>query len=239
MSPQTGAPKTCGEQDAPQQNPVTQRPRGYKLADEEMERIAQKLEAGDVLDPIALDDPVGQSVEKVIMRVGVTVVIVLVVGLLLAQVMCKNIQVMGVPDFSEGVTVQSVEDALIHGILWGGDIVRFPEPIGAELSDDGDTVMVTVAVDSAKSLEQLVAIAQGQATALAMNIFADADVSTVIYVVHSTVDPQTGAFDAKSSHVDDAVTVTWRRSETSDTFVCSIAGFEPAVSTSKAQMKAQ
>ena len=59
--------------------------------DEELERLEAKSASGDVLDPIALHDPVGQSVEKVVLRVGIAVVVVLVAGILLAQIACKNI----------------------------------------------------------------------------------------------------------------------------------------------------
>jgi|GEM_PF-2512504 len=238
MAPQTGSHVT--NEPAPiEENPATHRPRGYTMADEEMERIEQKLAAGNVLDPIALEDPVGQSVETVILRVGIAVVSILVVGLLLAQVMCKNLQVMGIPDFTQGATASSVDDALSHGILWGGDIVRFPSESTVAISDQGDAVMVTVTNTAPRTLEQLVAVSQAQATALAMNIFHDEAVSTVVYVVRSGVDDSTGAFDPGSSITDDWVTVTWRRSDTSDTFVCSIAGFEPLVATSKAELAAR
>lgn len=238
MSAMNEPSSTAGEPTA-EHNPATQRPRGYTLADEEMERIAQKLESGDVLDPIALDDPVGQSVEKVIMRVGIAVTTVLIVGLLLAQVMCKNLQLAGIPDFSRGANVESLDDAIRNGILWGGEIVRFPGDSVAVVGEQADTVIVMATNTSARTLEQLVAASQHEATALAMNVFCDPKVSTVAYVVSTTVDPETGAFDAGSNHLEELLTVTWRRSETSDTFVCSISGFEPAVATSKAAIDAQ
>ena len=68
--PLTSQPEGQGE---PQQ-PTS----GRTLADEEVARVAAKRASGNVLDPIALNDPVGQSVEKVILRVGVTVIVVLV-----------------------------------------------------------------------------------------------------------------------------------------------------------------
>ena len=42
-----------------QNEQTTERPHGYTLADEEMERLEEKRASVDALDPIALDDPVG------------------------------------------------------------------------------------------------------------------------------------------------------------------------------------
>ena len=115
-----------------------ERPHGYTLADEELERVHEKSMSGDVLDPIALDDPTGTSVERVVLRVGITVVAILVAGILLAQVACKNIRLSMVTDLGEGITQESVGSALSSGILWGGEIVVLPRRLRGELVRRGD-----------------------------------------------------------------------------------------------------
>ena len=218
-------------------NPATDRPRGYTLADEEMERLEAKAAAGDVLDPIALNDPVGQSVEKVILRVGVAVVCILVVGILLAQVVCKNIQLSGIPDFNKGVTVESVENALKNGIVWGGEIIHFPNDEKAAFKQYDDLVFVTVTNTSANSMEQLVSASQIQASALAMNLFRDETVAKVVYEVVAPIDDETGAFKASTSSLDYTavvLTITWERGD-SGAFTCVIEGFDPAESSVEAE----
>lgn len=214
-------------------------PRGYTMADEEMERLEAKRERGNVLDPIALDDPTGQSVEKVILRVGLAVVIVLVAGILLAQIACKNIQLSGIPDFSTTqVSGESVGDALRSGIVWGGEITRFPDDV-REVTFDREAASVKVRVydESARTVEQLAATSQIQAMALAMNLFRDEDVSTVDYVVlgpifeDGTYRPGGGwgAYEAE------LLTITWTRSaDDPAAFSCSIAGYDPMVTSIKA-----
>lgn len=212
------------------------RPRGYTLADEEMERVVEKSASGDVLDPIALSDPVGQSVEKVILRVGVAVVAVLVAGILLAQVACKNIQLSGITDFSTaGVTVETVERALGRGVFWGGEIVRFSTVVEVAYDEETGTVDVVVEDDSSRSSEQLAAQAQAQAIALAMNLFRDENVQTVNYIVQEPTSEETDAEDSDS--VGDALTVTWQRSaDDPASFSCTMTGFDPVTSSAKSEI---
>ncbi len=230
--PETGA---AGDQTDQRDPEAPHHPRGYTLADEEIERIAEKSASGDVLDPIALDDPVGQSVEKVVLRVGIAVVAVLVAGILLAQIACKNIQLSGITDFSTaGVSVETVERALGKGITWGGEIVHFPAD--AEVSYDAQTGTVTVTVgdESARTAEQLAASAQARALALAMNLFRDEDVQTVTYVVRAPVSEETGMFSASagSDAVGDALTVTWQRDSADPaSYSCTVTGFDPVAAS--------
>ena len=214
------------------------RPRGYTLADEEMDRLTAKSAAGNVLDPIALNDPVGQSVEKVILRVGIAVVAVLVAGILLAQLACKNIQTWGIPDFSLGVTTDSVESALDHGITWGGDIVRFPTADEYSFDAASGSVRVMVTNDSSRTFEQLVASSQVQATALAMNLFRDPTVHTVTYVVCGPVSTETGAFStAAGSQTDEILTIMWQRDPNDPTiFSSTIDGYDPQANSAKAEL---
>lgn len=217
---------------------TSDRPHGYTLADEEYDRLVAKSASGDVLDPIALNDPVGQSVEKVILRVGIAVVVVLVAGILLAQVACKNLQRWGIPDFSTGVTVESVEAALSRGISWGGDIVHFPEGAKLAEAEADDSVCVEVTNDSARTFEQLVSSSQVQASALAMNLFRDPAVNIVSYVVSGPVSPETGTY-ATSGATEEAVllTVVWQRDpNASDVFTCSITGYDPDANSAKAEL---
>lgn len=219
----------------------SQHPHGYTLADEELERLEAKSASGDVLDPIALNDPVGQSVEKVVLRVGIAVVAVLVAGILLAQIACKNIQLSGIPDFSATeVSVETVERALGNGLTWGGNIVRFPGAYDAAYDRQSGQVDVTVWVDSARTIEELAASAQTQAAALSMNLFRDAAVQSVVYSVYSPVDAETGEFSpsAGSDSMGLVLTVAWTRTGSADqsSFSSTMTGFDP-VTTSMATAK--
>lgn len=217
---------------------ASKRPHGYTLADEEMDRLTAKSAAGNVLDPIALNDPVGQSVEKVILRVGIAVVAALVAGILLAQLACKNIQTWGIPDFSLGVSASSVESALDHGITWGGDIVHFPTADSLSFDVESGTVQVVVSDDSARTFEQLVATSQSQATALAMNLFRDPAVNTVTYVVCAPVSEETGTFTtAFGSEIDQVLTITWQRDlDNPAAFSSTIEGYDPQANSAKAEL---
>lgn len=209
-------------------------PHGYTLADAEMERLREKRESGDVLDPIALDDPKGESVERVVLRVGISVVVILVVGILLAQVACKNIRLSMVPDLSAGVTEKSVETALSNGILWGNEIVTFPSDTKVEAVDgETGTLHVTMTDESARSLEQMASSAQSRAMALAMNAFEDDAVRTVVVDVRGHVSAETGKLTGKASDPAQTVlTFTWARSADDPTgFTMSLAGYDLAASS--------
>lgn len=214
----------------------SQHPHGYTLADEELERLEAKSASGDVLDPIALNDPVGQSVEKVVLRVGIAVVAVLVAGILLAQIACKNIQLSGIPDFSATeVSVETVERALGNGLTWGGNIVRFPGAYDAAYDRQSGQVDVTVWVDSARTIEELAASAQTQAAALSMNLFRDAAVQSVVYSVCAPVDAETGEFSpsAGSDSMGVVLTVAWTRTGSADqsSFSSTMTGFDPVATS--------
>lgn len=213
----------------------SQHPHGYTLADEELERLEAKSASGDVLDPIALNDPVGQSVEKVVLRVGIAVVAVLVAGILLAQIACKNIQLSGIPDFSATeVSVETVERALGNGLTWGGNIVRFPGAYDAAYDRQSGQVDVTVWVDSARTIEELAASAQTQAAALSMNLFRDAAVQSVVYSVYSPVDAETGEFSpsAGSDSMGLVLTITWvRDGGDQSSFSGTMTGFDPVATS--------
>lgn len=217
-------------------------PRGYTLADEELERLREKRQSGDVLDPLALDDPTGSSVERVVLRVGISVIIILVVGILLAQVACKNIRLSLVPDLSSGVTESSVDSALSNGILWGSEIVTFPSGSEVTLLDETAGVLeVTMTDESSRSIEQLTSSAQTRALALAMNAFDDENIQTVTVVVMARVSSETGLFTGSASDpLGVALEITWTRDgESATTFSSTITGFELAsASKSAAEDKA-
>lgn len=206
-------------------------PHGYTMADEEMERLEAKRASGDVLDPIALNDPVGQSVERVILRVGVAVVAVLVVGILLAQIACKNIQLSGVTDFSETVvTGETVGSALKGGIIWGGSVVKFSGVEDVQYDRESGTVAVRVADDGSRTFDRLVSDMQARAMALAMNLFEDETVNSVTVEVTAHADADTGVFSGKASDpVQTVLTLTWTRAtEDAATFYCTMQGYDPA-----------
>lgn len=214
---------------------------GRTLADEEVARVAAKRASGNVLDPIALNDPVGQSVEKVILRVGVTVIVVLVVGILLAQVACKGIQNWGIPDFTKGVSNATVERALSHGVSWGGDVVRFPEADMATFDASDGSVTVVVTNGTARNFEQLVSTSQSQAMALALSLFQSEEVQKVTYLVEGPADPETGAYStAAGNEPAGQLTIEWARDpESIETFTCTITGYEPVENSVKTAVESE
>ena len=194
---------------------------GRTIADEEIERLAAKSARGDVLDPIALNDPLGQSVEKTILRIGITVVAILISGILLAQVACKNMRLAAVPDLAAGANSETVATALSKGVVWSGDIMRFA---GVDLVDvDSQTGVIEVmeTVSSRHSSEQLLTQAMSNSMALAMNAFRDPQITTFVYSVkYETVE------DEEAS--DEAFRLVWTRQSDSDEenpqFTCSVEG---------------
>lgn len=218
----------------PQEAPQQAHPHGYTLADAEMERLREKRESGDVLDPIALDDPKGESVERVVLRVGISVVVILVVGILLAQVACKNLRLSMVPDLSAGVTEKSVGTALSNGILWGNEIVTFPSDTKVEAIDGATgTLHVTMSDDTARSLEQMASSAQTRAMALAMNAFEDDAIQVVAVDVRGHVSQESGKLSGKASDpVQTVLTFTWARNAEDPTgFTMSLTGYDLSATT--------
>lgn len=212
---------------------------GRTLAEEEVARVAAKRASGKALDPIALNDPVGQSVEKVILRVGVTVITVLVVGILLAQVACKGIQNWGIPDFTEGVSDATVESAMARGVSWGGEIMHFPAADLAAFDETDGSVTVVVVNDTARNFEQLVATSQSQAMALAFSLFQNEEVQKVTYLVEGPSDPDTGAYATGSGNEPAGqFMIEWVRDpESIETFTCTITGYEPVEDSVKNAME--
>jgi hypothetical protein len=198
------------------------------LADEEMEHIREKSESGDVLDPLALEDPSGRSVERVVVRVGLVVVLILVVGILFVQVACKNMQLSGVANFSEGTTEASIDKALSHGVLFGGEIVSFPA--GAQLvsyDEEAGVIEISYEDDSARTIDQVLASVQSPTMALAMSAFEDPNINTVKAVVSAHVDEETGEFSGKSSDpIGEVFTITWTRDYADpENYSCTISGY--------------
>ena len=219
------------EPNTAQNEQTTERPHGYTLADEEMERLEEKRASVDALDPIALDDPVGMSVEKVIGRALVFVVFILVVGILFAQVACKNIQLMSVASFDKKVDAASVEKAATSGVSWAGDIVKFPSMVSSAYDAQSATATVVVLNDSPRTLPQLVSASQSQAFTLAMAMFENDEVNTVVYSVCSnTLAPVTDQSGAKATSQDEApeplISFVWQRGA-DGTYACTLQGYDP------------
>lgn len=220
------------DQDVPRDGRgVPQHVERMTLADCEMAHVREKSESGNALDPLALQDPSGRSVERVVLRVGLVVVLVLVLGILFVQVACKNLQLSSVPDFEQGTSQSSVEAAINNGVLWGGEIVRFPN--GTEFSGidpSTGTLTVTIADDSARSLEQALSSVQTPVMALAMNAFEDQSVKKVVARVKAHVDQETGKIVARGSEPQEEVlTITWERDGAdSASFHCTVEGYQAA-----------
>lgn len=212
---------------------------GPSMAEEEMERIEEKRASGDVLDPIALSDPSGQTVERVILRVGVAVVAVIVVGILLAQIACKNIAMFGVTDFSEvTVTGQTLEKALTNGFVWGDEVIKFTGVDDAQYDRATGAVTVRITDASSRTFDQLASDVQTRAMPLSMTLFEDTAVSSVAIEVSAHVDEETGDFTGRSSDpVRTVLTVTWSRSpDDTSTYYCTMQGYDASARQSAADL---
>lgn len=212
---------------------------GPTMAEEEMERIEEKRASGNVLDPIALNDPAGQSVERVILRVGVAVVGVIVVGILLAQIACKNIMMSGVTDFSETtVTGQTVEKAVTDGFVWGDEVIKFTGVDDASYDSAAGTVTVKTTDSSSRTFDQLASDVQSRAMPLSMTLFEDSAISSVSIEVSAHVDEETGQFTGRSSDpVRTVLTVTWSRSaDDTSTYYCTMQGYDASARRSTADL---
>lgn len=212
------------------------------LADQEMEHIRLKSESGNVLDPLALQDPSGRSVERVVLRVGMFVILVLVLGILFVQVACKNLQLSSLPNFEQGTSQSSVETAIHNGVLWGGEIVRFPG--GTEFSSIDSatgTLTLTISDDSVRSMEQALSSTQTPVMALAMNAFEDPSVKTVVAHVRAHVDEETGAITARGSEsFADVLVITWQRDELDPArYHCTVDGYQASPAASEDQASTQ
>lgn len=215
----------------PQQPDNGQKP----LAEQELDRVQAKSRSGKALDPLALDDPMGSSVERVVVRAGVLVVLAIVVGILFIQVACKNMQLSSVPSFVSGAEESNITTALKRGVLFGGEIVSFQNK--AELlsyDDDAGRIEISYTDADARSLDQILASVQAPAMALAMNAFEDPTVNTLVVDVISRIDPETGQFSARTGDETGTVfTITWARDYAdSENYSCTISGYESAITGS-------
>ena len=210
------------------QSSTSEPQRGRTMADEELERIAAKSASGDVLDPLALQDPVGKTVEKAILRVGIVVVVIFVIGILIAQVACKNITYASVVNLGAGVNEESVDRALSGGVLMGSDIVKFTRPELIELNQEEGTLAVSIEDNRALSTDELANHAMYQAFALAVNAFQDPSMQSVKLVARASVDADTGELSLHGrGDVVDVLTVTWTRSDQDpESFSCQIDGLD-------------
>ena len=188
----------------------TESPRGRTVADEEIERAIRKGQQGNVLDPVALDDPMGKGVERVIMRVGVTVFIILIVGILLAQVACKSIRLATVPDFAtDGAGEDSMVRALSHGVGWAGDIVRYPGVSFSAYDEKGGALEVVETIEGNVSAEQLISDALERSAPLAINVFEDPSVNELRYLVRAHV--VGSEVTTEDGTIPEALSIVWTR----------------------------
>ena len=221
-----------------EESPAAPLPHGYTLADVELERVEQKRVSGNVLDPIALDDPLGQSVEKVIIRVGLTVILVIIAGILLAQVACKNIQQASLVDLREGVTQESVTRLFANGTTWQGETLRFYD-VSLKTFDKAQGILhVEEDATSSRVFEQTFATAMTRSTALAVNAFKDPDVSTVVYSVITHLTPEGEFTSDANKNTGEACRITWTRGDAEGSgFACKVEGSALPVLTAKEELE--
>lgn len=229
-SPQTPDNEACPPKSAAPAKTSPNHAATSSLADRELERVKEKSEAGGALDPLALDDPTGLSVEHVVLRVGIAVALVIVVGILFAQVACKNMQLSGVPNFASGATESKVQSAIEKGVMWGGEVVKLPEGTSFTSYDSSmGTLTVTIDDERSRSVDGAIASAQTPVMAFAMNAFEDVAVQSIVVHVNAHVSEESGSFTGKSSDpMGEVFTIVWQRDPMeSEKYTCTITGYDP------------
>ena len=212
-------------------------------SDEERARTqrARRREKGvsvDV-DPLSDDDPSGSNVDKVIRRTAVTFVLVLLVGVVAAQVIFGYVRRAATATLSEEVTVRTVVAAFNGGVEWGGGFTQFPEDFSVQEADENTgRIEVTVTDTSSASALECFSSSQVQSTAFAVNALLNPNINTVVYHVNVHVDgsgkmQQSSLFGflEPTGDVASFMTFVWTKTQSASgvNFSCTITGIDASV----------
>lgn len=152
-------------------------------AKEEHRRRARKG-VGLEVDPLSGKDPSGSNVGTVITRVAVAFVVVMLIGVVGAQMGYSFMRRASTANLSANVTTESVAAALRGGVEWGDGFTQFPDDFSVQEADEASG-RVEVSVVDITSENEMEAMAGGyiQATAFSMNALLNPNIKTVIYHV--------------------------------------------------------
>ncbi len=197
---------------------------------------------GVEVDPLSGDDPSGSTVEKSITKVAITVILIFLAALVLAQVSCGVARRLNTANLSDEVNVRTVASALSGGVEWGNGFTQFPDDFTIqEASEDTGRVEVTVIDTSSRDTMECFAGSQIQATAFAVNALLNPNIDTVIYhvQVHRASDgtierSSLFGFLKPTGDLESFMTFIWRKSTSANgrvNFTCTIAGMDEDIQT--------
>lgn len=194
------------------------------------------------VDPLSGDDPSGSTVEKSITKVAITVILIFLAVLVLAQVSCGVARRLNTANLSDEANVRTVASALSGGVEWGNGFTQFPDDFTIqEASEDTGRVEVTVIDTSSRDTMECFAGSQIQATAFAVNALLNPNIDTVIYhvQVHRASDgtierSSLFGFLKPTGDLESFMTFIWRKSTSANgrvNFTCTIAGMDEDIQT--------
>lgn len=205
---------------------------------EETARVQRKQRRsrghGVDVDPLSNADPSGSNVGTKITRTAVGFVVVLLVSVIALQVITTLIRRASTADLAGNVNINTVNQALDHGVEWGTGFTQFPTDYSVQEADENThRIEVTVTDTSSKNPLESFAGSQIQAAALAVNALLNQNINTVVYHVDVYEDEdgnvqQAGFFGLlkPSGSRKTLMTFIWSKTTTDNgvRFNCSITG---------------
>ena len=186
------------------------------------------------IDPLSDADPSGSNVGTKIARTAVGFVVVLLVSVVALQVITTLIRRASTADLAENVNINTVNQALDHGVEWGTGFTQFPTDYSVQEADENThRIEVTVTDTASKNPLESFAGSQIQAAALAVNALLNQNINTVVYHVDVYEDEdghvqQAGLFGLlkPSGSRKTLMTFIWSKTTTDNgvRFNCSITG---------------
>lgn len=188
------------------------------------------------IDPLSDADPSGSNVGTKIARTAVGFVVVLLVSVVALQVITTLIRRASTADLAENVNINTVNQALDHGVEWGTGFTQFPADYSVQEADENThRIEVTVTDTASKNPLESFAGSQIQAAALAVNALLNQNINTVVYHVDVYEDEdgrvqQAGFFGLlkPSGSRKTLMTFIWSKTTTENgvRFNCSITGVD-------------
>ncbi len=136
------------------------------------------------IDPLSDADPSGSDVGKRITRTSVTFIVILFAVIVGMQIITGIIRRATTADLATDVNIDTVYQALDHGVEWGTGFTQFPTDFSVQEADENThRIEVTVTDTSSKNALESFAGSQIQAAAFSVNALLNPDINTVIYHV--------------------------------------------------------
>lgn len=189
------------------------------------------------IDPLSDADPSGSDVGKRITRTAIIFVVVLFVVIIGMQVVTGLIRRATTADLANDVNIDTVYQALDHGVGWGTGFTQFPTDFSVQEADENThRIEVTVTDTSSKNALESFAGSQIQAAAFSVNALLNPNINTVIFHVEVYEDEegelqQAGLFGLlkPAGSKKTLMTFIWSKTTTEDNgvrFNCTITGVD-------------